>query len=177
MTACPRCPESGLRHTLVSDTLPGHTCASCGGILVSLVAYRRWRETLGPESEPSHRVHPADDTDEIVTCSKCKGLMTKYRISSEAPNRIDLCASCEDVWLDQGEWDLVEALAGSDHLANIITQPWQRRIRIETEEHLEEARLRERFGEDYDRLSSFREWFYEHPARDEIIAYLLRRLE
>lgn len=174
MTACPVCPRTGLRHTLISDTLPGHACESCGGILMSLVAYRRWRETLGPQSTSSQDVHPVADTETAITCSKCKRLMTKYRISADAPNRIDLCPGCEDVWLDQGEWDLVESLAGSDHLAEIFTQPWQRRIRLETGERAEELRLREKFAEDYDRISAFRDWFRGHPARDEIIAFLLR---
>lgn len=175
MIACPRCPQTGLKHTLISESLPAHTCPSCAGILISLVAYRLWRETYKATKEPGFRpteIAPADDPEGAITCGKCRALMTKYRISADVPNRIDFCASCEDIWLDEGEWALVESLAGSEHLSTIITQPWQRRIRMESEAHMEDERLRAVFGNDYQKVSDFREWLNSHPARDEVFAYL-----
>lgn len=100
--------------------------------------------------------------------------MTKFRISIDAPNRIDFCAHCEDIWLDEGEWAMVEALAGSDHLATIITQPWQRKIRLEAEHRMESERLHTLFGDEYEKVMDLQKWLTDHPARDELLA-LLRR--
>jgi len=100
--------------------------------------------------------------------------MTKYRISADAPNRIDFCASCEDIWLDEGEWLLVESLAGSEHLATITTQPWQRRIQLESAEQMADERLKAAFGSDYEKVIELRDWLNDHAARDEIFAYLSR---
>lgn len=180
MTACPRCPHAGLRHTLIGDSLPAHTCPSCSGTLIGLIGYRLWRETHKIDQASAGdagSVQTAGDTGEAISCSKCQSLMTKYRISADAPNRVDFCARCEDIWLDEGEWALVEALAGSDHLANIITQPWQRRVRIATEAQLETERLKTVFGEDYDRVIAFHEWLNAHPDKGEVLAYLLRHPE
>jgi len=144
-------------------------------MLISLVAYRHWRETHAfGEPSGNYDAHPADDTDEAIACSKCLSLMTKYRISADAPNRIDFCAKCEDIWLDDGEWALVETLAGSDHLANIITQPWQRRVRMASEAQLETERLKSVFANDYDKVMELRAWLDDHPARNEVLVYLRR---
>ncbi len=178
MATCPRCPDTGLQHTLVSDSLPAHACPSCDGLLVGLVAYRRWRETHGTASTPaagSTGTLAADDARDALSCSKCRRIMTKYRISPDAPNRIDFCAGCEDIWLDDGEWEMVELLAGSDHLANIVTQPWQYRLRGEALEKMERKRLAARLGDDFDKVRELANWLHDHEARDEIFAYLLRK--
>jgi len=39
MATCPKCIDSELRHTLVAERLPAHSCHRCKGVLISLVAY------------------------------------------------------------------------------------------------------------------------------------------
>lgn len=177
MATCPKCSTSGLKHTLISEDLPAHACPNCDGILIGLVVYRRWRETRHPSHGASDQI-PDDvaehDSKDVVSCAKCGGLMTKFRIMSAAPNHIDYCAHCEDIWLDHGEWELIDAMAGSDHLANILTQPWQRRVRSESQENMERDRLRELLGADYKKLADVKEWLDAHSSRDVILAYLRR---
>ena len=49
--------------------------------------------------------------------------------SSDTDNFIDLCAACDDVWLDEGEWRLLRSLHPAGHLTQILTEPWQRHVR------------------------------------------------
>ena len=59
MATCPNCKTSGLRHVLLSADLPAYACPDCSGLLVSLVAYRRWRELHDEDSsspEPLERL-------------------------------------------------------------------------------------------------------------------------
>ena len=44
MALCPQCDHSVLVHTLLTDNLAAYSCGKCLGTLVSLVAYRAWRE-------------------------------------------------------------------------------------------------------------------------------------
>lgn len=177
MADCPSCSHAGLKHTLLSDALPAHTCPSCDGLLVSLVAYRRWRETdhAPPKSSQLPNDVSVDDSKDAIACGKCRKLMTKFRISADSPNRIDYCAGCEDVWLDEGEWDLIEALAGSDHLATILTQPWQRRVIVESVEKMKHERLKTLLGSDYDKVMGLNDWLTDHTSRDVILTYLRRK--
>ena len=175
MATCPKCSGTELRHTLVTGTLPAHSCYRCKGILVSLVAYREWKERVGSlRRSENHNaiVAPVKDTKDAILCSKCRNLMTKYRVSAEMPNRIDFCSRCEDVWLDGGEWELIEALVGSDQLTNITTQPWQYRLTSETTKKMELDRLKKQLGTDFEKVIGLSEFLDGHPARLEILAYL-----
>lgn len=177
MSSCPVCPQSGLKHTLISESLPAHMCPACEGLLISLVAYRQWREHVEPPKRPDRPPTnvAVEDSKDAIACSKCGSMMTKYRISSESPNRIDFCEPCEDIWLDHGEWEIVEDLAGSDHLWTILTQPWQRRIVTESIDKMEVERLQDLLGPDYEKIVELSRWLTGHASRDLILTYLRRK--
>ncbi len=87
--------HSVLVHTLLTDNLAGYSCGMCLGTLVSLVAYRAWREhgARGPIKATAVATPDIDPPDSIGAkkCPKCRSLMSKYRISSEKSNRLDYC--------------------------------------------------------------------------------------
>lgn len=178
MASCPKCPGSGLKHTLLLENLPAHGCSRCDGLLLSLVVYRHWRETLSPmlSNEPVkiEKVE-VDDTEGSLMCPKCRALMTKYRFSSEVPNKLDFCAHCEELWFDAGEWGLAQAIAKSGHLAEVFGQPWQRKIRKEISDEMETKRLRNLLGVDFEKFAEFRNWFESHPQRSRLLALLSRK--
>ena len=55
--------------------------------------------------------------------------MSKYRIRSDKNNRLDYCPHCEEIWLDEGEWELVEGLVASGEFTKVFTQAWQYAVR------------------------------------------------
>jgi Zn-finger nucleic acid-binding protein len=178
MALCPQCDHSVLVHTLLTEDLAGYSCGNCLGTLVSLVAYRVWRERSGgrglaatPAAEPDFE--PADSIG-AKKCPKCRSVMSKYRISSDKTNRLDYCAHCEEIWLDKGEWQLVEGLAASGEFTKVFTQAWQYAVRAGITSAMEGQRLRELLGGDYVRVAQFAEWLQSQPAKQEILA-LLRR--
>jgi Zn-finger nucleic acid-binding protein len=164
---------------MLAENLAGHSCGKCLGTLVSLVAYRAWRE--GPGRASLRETPPAvadDDTPDstgVKNCPKCRSIMSKYRISARKTNRLDYCPHCEEVWLDDGEWELVEGLVANGEFAKIFTQNWQYAVRANVTGAMEEQRLREVLGADYDRVAQFGEWLQAQPARSEILARLARR--
>jgi Zn-finger nucleic acid-binding protein len=179
MAQCPQCDRSVLVHTMLTEGLAGYSCGKCLGTLVSLVAYRAWRE--GP-ARGSLQVLPAaipdaDAADSIGAkkCPKCRSLMSKYRVNAEKTNRLDYCPHCEEIWLDDGEWQLVEGLVAAGEFAKVFTQAWQHAVRSGVSTAMEEQRLRDLLGGDYERVHAFAEWLQEQPAKQEILARLARR--
>ena len=179
MALCPQCDHSVLVHTLLTDNLAGYSCGKCLGTLVSLVAYRVWRERSGggdlaataaaePDFEPP-------DSIGAKKCPKCRSIMSKYRIRSDKTNRLDYCPHCEEIWLDEGEWQLVESLVASGEFTKVFTQAWQYAVRAGVTSAMEEQRLRELLGGDYERVVQFAEWLQSQPAKQEILARLGRR--
>ena len=180
MALCPQCDHSVLVHTLLTDNLAGYSCGKCLGTLVSLVAYRAWRESSAarapngatavaiPDSE-------APDSTGAKKCPKCRSLMSKYRINTDKANRLDYCPQCEEIWLDDGEWELVEGLVMAGDFARVFTQAWQYAVRSSVTGAMEEQRLRELLGADYERFAEFARWLETQPAKQEIVAQLAHR--
>jgi len=176
MAQCPQCADAPLVHTLLAEGLAGYGCGNCLGTLVSLVAYRAWRERTGGHgrqdvSPAIADVSPADSIG-AKKCPKCRSLMSKYRISAERANRLDYCPHCEEIWLDDGEWQLVESLVMSGEFSKVFTQAWQYAVRADIAGAMEEHRLRGLLGADYARFSEFARWLASQPARQEILAQL-----
>ena len=179
MAQCPQCADSPLVHTLLAENLAAYSCGKCLGTLVSLVAYRAWREhaARGAIRETPPATPDADAADSIGAkkCPKCRSLMSKYRINAEKTNRLDYCPHCEEIWLDDGEWELVEGLVISGEFARVFTQCWQYAVRSGITGAMEEQRLRGLLGADYERVDQFAEWLQTQPAKQEILARLTRR--
>ena len=183
MAQCPQCAptdrEALLVHTLLADNLAAYSCGKCLGTLVSLVSYRAWREsTAGRRATRETTVaHPEADAPDSVgakNCPKCRSLMSKYRISADRRNRLDYCPHCEEVWLDDGEWQLVESLVTRGEFAKVFTQAWQHGVRSDISSAMQEQRLRQLLGEHHERVAAFADWLRAHPARAEILAHLAR---
>lgn len=177
MALCPQCDGSTLVHTLLTDGLGGYACGKCLGTLVSLVAYRAWRERVPRESlaDAPAAIPDVEAADSVGAkkCPKCRSLMSKYRVTAERNNRIDYCAHCEEIWLDDGEWQLVEGLVKSGDFSRVFTTAWQRSVREHVSGAMEERRLRELLGGDFERFNEFARWLASQPARQEMLAQLV----
>lgn len=177
---CPQCAASPLVHTLLAENLAAYSCGKCLGALVSLVSYRAWRESAAgrqvtKESPVAHPDVDAPDSMGAKNCPKCRSLMSKYRIRADKRNRLDYCSHCEEVWLDDGEWQLVESLVTRGEFAKVFTQAWQRGVHTDISGAMQEQRLRQVLGGDYERVVDFAGWLKEQPAKGEILAHLARR--
>lgn len=174
-SSCPHCKERSLHPSRIEADLPALSCDGCGGSLLSLVAYRHWREN---QPEPAGGNGSGDSLDEIrdtstaLCCPKCQHFMTKFRVSADARNQIDLCVHCDEAWLDRGEWQLLDRLALAGKLTLVFTQPWQNRVRSTEAERRAEQLWIERLGDDYVRAQEVREWLRSTPQAREILAYV-----
>ena len=177
MATCPKCSRT-FSPTLLAEGLSAKGCKSCGGALVDLLAYRAWADRAGIEADTQNEGAAAveiDDTRQAISCPNCSAVMTKYRLSASADNKLDFCANCDEVWLDGGEWNQLQNLGLRRTLGAVFTEPWQRRLRREMAEDSRESVLRRRFGADFERISEFREWVQEHPQYERILAWLRDR--
>jgi Zn-finger nucleic acid-binding protein len=174
-SSCPHCKDRNLHPSRIEADLPALSCDGCGGSLLSLVAYRHWREnqpeqTIGDTAEDS--LDEVKDTSIALCCPKCRHFMTKFRVSADARNQIDLCVHCDEAWLDRGEWQLLDRLALAGKLTQVFTQPWQSRVRSTEAERRAEQLWSERLGAHYARAQELREWLRSNPQAREILAYV-----
>ena len=176
---CPHCHTTDLLPTMIEEFLPAMGCGTCHGALVSLLYYRHWAEAQKePATADPARPTPTvvtTDTTEAITCTKCSRVMTKYKISGAVANRVDVCSTCDDAWLDGGEWELLEALHLSHKIPAILTDTWQRRIRRELTADTRRSVLVRMVGEEAARrVEDFGEWLDESAHKSHILTYLYK---
>jgi Zn-finger nucleic acid-binding protein len=174
-TPCPICSKTELNAITLEANLPALACPECRGTLLSLIAYRDWRQSHAAPARAALELGEARsvaDSTLLLRCPHCRGFMTKFRFSADAKNQIDWCDDCDAVWLDEGEWGLVEHLARSGQLAKIFDANWQKRLRDEQARRRGEERWKVQLGEDYEKARELRNWLALHPKGKELVAYL-----
>ena len=99
--------------------------------------------------------------------------MAKYKLTGTVSNRVDVCSTCDEAWLDRGEWELLEALQLSLKIPAIFTDAWQRRIRRE----LSRRRALDshtKIGEETAKVEEFKRWLARNEHKSHVMAYLYR---
>jgi Zn-finger nucleic acid-binding protein len=165
------------RSELAPLQLPGgpaaQGCAACGGTLLELDDYRRWRAGAAQ----AHAVVPAEvpvhDHAAARPCSVCTRLMQRLRVGATPDFRIDRCAACAVAWLDRGEWEALQASGLALRLEDLLTERWQRELQAEDARERRDAALRARHGDEaLDELARMRAWLQAQPRPEELLALL-----
>lgn len=174
---CPSCNDHSLLPAKLEPDLAALLCTDCGGALLSLLHYRAWLESHPLESQKAAETEArveAEDSTRALRCPKCTGLMTKYRISAQADNRLDLCVNCYEAWMDSGEWQLLKQLEIHDQLPSIFSDAWQKGIRRTEAREAEQERLNRVFGAEFERIQGFKDWLDGYEDRQAVLDYLQR---
>lgn len=182
---CYNCESARLNPVKLDFGLAARECSQCKGLHIDLLSYRSWREDNAdklavkkePENAPCVEQVSATDNKKALICQRCSKFMLKYKVSTEHDNFIDLCTSCDDAWLDGGEWLLLKQLQLAGKLTQITTEPWQRHIRAEAAENNFNQFYQNKIGEnDFTKLKETCAWIEQHREKSELVKYLRIKL-
>jgi len=109
MINCPKCSSEELVETLTLGNIPLDVCPGCSGIWFD-------KGELEALLKQSQGWHEADFTlinpkAEGLVCPRCKNKMTRGGLVNPLL-LVDKCQSCDGIWLDSHELDLVRKLLG-----------------------------------------------------------------
>lgn len=184
---CPKCERMSLRVSKIEDGLLAANCQKCDGKLIPLFYYRDWAEKncVGPvfskditfsdaaDTKPTDETEPTNDTRSAIVCPKCGKLMTKYKMDSKVKNHLDVCHSCDEAWLDGGEWELLKKLNLSFSLPKVFTDSWQRQINKEVCADKRRSVLEKTIGEaTIVEVDAFKEILDAQKFKEDILVYL-----
>ena len=174
---CYKCVGKTLLPAKLDNTLSALTCNTCEGTYIDLLSYRTWLEnhpTVDSESTTPQTVsaEETDNTDNALICQRCRKFMLKYRINNEHKNTINVCHTCDDVWLDRGEWSLLKYLNMQDKLTTVMSEPWQQQLRNQDREQSFKNIYQQKLSTDFDKVEDFASWLSEHPKKSDIQHYL-----
>lgn len=165
---CVSCKQSHLEPKELEPGLIAAVCSECSGALVSLMNYRYWLDNMGAAFvQADAKAEVPDELPGVRACPKCTRLMTKYQMGAASEHKLDLCAGCDEAWLDKGEWQLLKQLDLQGKLPKIFTEAWQRNIRKTRQESALQDRYEKLLGaDDFATLNTFKQWLYHHPQKE-----------
>ncbi len=173
---CPVCKASILQRVTLEQGPPAAACPQCGGLWLDSNEYLAWLRTRGailPEKSPDEAADLVWDTHELKLCPSCRRILTRYRVLPDVQLCLDHCNTCNGVWFDRDEWDVLTARNLHDKVNRFFTEPWQARIKEAGSRQMWERLYLEKFGaEDYERLQATWEWLRWHPRRGMLLAFL-----
>ncbi len=172
---CPKCDKADLRVSKVEDGLLSANCQKCDGKLIPLFFYRDWAEKncAEPVFSDDISLSATGDTKTAISCPKCGKLMTKYKMDSKVKNHLDVCHSCDEAWLDGGEWELLKQLNLSFSLPKVFTQSWQKKINKESCANKRREILKGTIGDDITAVvDEFKKVLYTSKFKEDILIYL-----
>lgn len=171
---CTSCGEASLNSSYLEPQLPCYNCQNCGGNLLMLSDFLRWKESnAGDELITNTATVEAQETSKAMVCPKTSRLMTKYKISKDTEHRLDLSPSINAVWIDKGEWELLKEAGLASSINSIFTDHWQEDIRAGESSDIMSAIYQRKFGDQYKEIKAFRELISDKQYRSSAVAYLM----
>jgi len=99
--------------------------------------------------------------------------MIKYVVGHGIQFRVDFCRSCNGVWLDKNEWEILESKNLHDEINLFFTDAWQRNVRrSELERHIEELFEKRIGSKNYAEVVRVKTWLESSGFKAEILAWL-----
>jgi Zn-finger nucleic acid-binding protein len=176
---CPVCKTEELDFSSLENNLMSRYCDKCGGNWIPSFEYWKWREQHKdglPETQAEQAVppNPAPSSALIVKlCPECNKILIQYRVGHGANFSIDKCGNCGGIWFDKNEWEALKARDLHDDVYLIFTAPWQDKVRGQESRRAQEARYRNKFGDEgFNEMQRVKAWIDGHPRKQEILAYL-----
>ena len=172
---CPVCKRATLAMKMVAESLSMACCTECGGKWLSSASYWSWLETLDrefPEKENPDFLCEIHDSSEAKVCPDCGRILIKYKVGRGIEFNLDHCNSCNGVWFDRNEWEILENANLHDEIHKIFTTSWQNEILLEEKKRYFDRMYQQKFGNDYLKINEFKTWLDAHEMKNSILAFL-----
>jgi len=173
---CPLCKDYKLGPVTLLEGLAAMQCPNCKGVFISANDYMAWRRTLGSAIAPKEgaiEIGPSWDVPELKLCPSCGHIMARYKVFPDIDFYLDRCRSCNGIWLDAHEWEVLIGRSLHDNLNEFFTRPWQDHLHAEeTRNHLDAIYLDKLGEQDYARIREIRAWLRRHPREGMLLAFL-----
>ncbi|MDR2111871.1 MAG: hypothetical protein LBQ62_02025 [Candidatus Accumulibacter sp.] len=171
---CPCAPRAQFEPHDLADGLSARRCPKCQSVVLALKDYLPWIErhySDRPTAEPAPM--PGRETpSKARLCPSCQRVMARYRTGDANSFWLDFCPICGIVWLDGGEWELLEQSGLASYLDIILTERWQKNIQSRRTSSFRDDLLRERFGAAFSEILRIRDWLNRQANRHDILAFL-----
>jgi hypothetical protein len=173
----PMDPEITMEPLELEAGLMVRRCPQSGGCWISSEAYWRWQDR-GGMSPPvgGGSLSPSDDAKRrTLLCPESGTLLMRYRVAADLPFFVERSSATGGIWLDAGEWEALRRAGIHRSLHLVFTAAYQNFRRRQAIEQTALANMHRALGADFAKVDEFRRWLAAHPARTQVLAWLLNQ--
>jgi len=122
---CPRCPDhpslAPVTLTAQAVSVRAHQCPSCHGQLFARQDFQNISEIPGDARPDFERIPEPGAQLKPLACPSCgEKPMLKVQSRRESAVTMDVCSSCNAIWLDEGELDAIRG-----HEVGFASAAWE----------------------------------------------------
>ena len=102
--------------------IDAHDCQQCTGHFIGFVDLKAVEQVVDVRLLKWRNLPGIETQGRILFCPKCPGTKPMEKIISERDQRVvmDICHTCDSVWLDRGELEAIQQRGLLGTLADII---------------------------------------------------------
>ena len=173
---CPVCKTPVLVPHAIGNGLAAHTCKTCEGYWLSSEHYFSWLSLQDriPLEQPLPVVsHEVMDVKKAKLCPVCATILIKYHVGRGIDFMLDHCGSCNGVWFDKNEWQVLKGQDLHREIHSIFTTPWQSMVREEKKRKYCDEYYTKIWGDAvFAEVKKTKQLLDNHPQRSTILAFL-----
>lgn len=173
---CPVCDTSSLSQKHLDQDLLTKRCSNCAGHWISspdYLNYLKKQKSTAPKNPFDEITSELTDSVKAKMCPDCGHILTKFKVGHGINFYLDHCHTCNGIWLDKNEWEVLFKRGLHDELNKVFTTKWQKLIREEEyKKNMEKVYENHLGGENFKEIKKFKNLISKHPKKSLILAYL-----
>lgn len=182
----PKDRKTLLTETCLTNGLTAYYCSTSKGIWIPAKVYKAWLETQTTQEPDPDRlpdevdvtfIQPLFDT-KAALCPEDGSYLSRAKVGYKPAFYIERCPCCDGIWLDHGEWSILEKLGFHTAIYTLFSPEWQTRVRKkELLDHERQATVEKLGPELAKKVFALAAELEKSPNGDFGVAYLMRRFE
>ncbi|NJR70126.1 MAG: zf-TFIIB domain-containing protein [Synechococcales cyanobacterium CRU_2_2] len=182
----PKDRKTLLIETCLTHGLTAYYCSSSKGIWIPAKEYKAWQktqrqQTLDPDCLPSQIdvafVQPLFDA-KAALCPEDGSYLSRAKVGYKPAFYVERCPCCDGIWLDHGEWNILEKLGFHTAIYQLFSPEWQTKVRKKELADQERQATVDKLGPELAQLVfDLADKLGQNPNGDFGVAYLMRRFE
>ncbi len=184
---CPKDKSSHLSVSRLAGGLDTSHCSTCAGHWISALPYEEW-QTQQPNFQEPPTIGdvvgqvvsgvPALQDGNAGLCPECSSYLKRSRVDTQPSFYLERCPSCNGIWLDQGEWEVLTKLGLGAKIPHLFSSQWQLQAREASQAETLRQALIEKMGPDLAAtIIQIANQLENHEHGSFAVAYIMRRFQ
>lgn len=141
VATCPKCSSQNLSQVpqtaLIGLGPAPLRCGACAGIWLLPETVQNLRTAGLLEALDSPNTSRREEDQRTGICPEGHGIMTRARVALDDPYFLERCSRCHGIWFDAGEWNRLATDQLLEHLDDLWSPSWRRKLmQAESEQQL-----------------------------------------